>query len=137
MLECEESEEPRVKYFDILRELHKDCLQKAQLLLKILGIEAEITTQINEARQERLECGLFVCHYFEDELRDWLKGKGQVGWPSETRLNKIRQYLMNISTSLESFRQNWAAQVIEDEKKAEEEDKAAAIKAVSILRKNA
>ena len=77
---------------------------------------------------------LFISHYIEDEARGFLNGQGQIGWPDEGRIRDIRYYIMKISSSLEHHRQAWAAQVLQDEAKAEEHDKIQAQKALRIMR---
>ena len=67
-------------------------------------------------------------------MRGLLKGQGQIGWPDQARINAIRLYIMKVTSSLETYRQSWAAQVIQDEAKAEEQDQIQSQKALIILR---
>ena len=76
-----------------------------------------------------MECGFFVCHYIEEEMRAMAKmGYASQGWPDETRLRNLRQYIMKVSTFLELERQRWANEMnkqvgkpaVEAEKKAQE-----------------
>ena len=127
-------DEEGVRYYDSLNELHEDCLRLAHYVLRILDIKFEIKTQFNESRQSGLECGLMVSHYLEDEMRGFLKGRGQVDWPGARRIKAIREYLVKISSSLESYRQSWAVQWLKEVEKAEKKEKVQAQKALRIMR---
>ena len=68
-------------------------------------------------------------------MRAFLGGRGQVQWPDLGRINDVRTYLIRVTSSLEAFRQSWAAQLIQDRQKAKEGEQEQARKVALILRK--
>ena len=133
LLVIRKDDEHRVRYFDSLCQMHEGCLLRARLVLALLDIDVEIHRQFNEFRQEGVECGFVVCHYLEDEMRSYSGGQGLVGWPDEQRFQALRNYIMKVSSALEAHRQKWAAQWLEDEKKAEKEEQVQAKMVVRML----
>ncbi len=62
----------------------------------------------NVSRQSNVECGYFVSHYIEDQLRIAAgHGGGRQGWPNPVRLLSIRQYMSAVSQSLHSEHGKW------------------------------
>ena len=89
-------------------------------LIKEFGQIERITVK---AVQKSDDCGWFVCHYIEEELR---KAAGQPpqpqGWPTANRLSKLRAWLKRIIESIEHEREKMAKELVlqraKDEKNA-------------------
>jgi len=101
-------EKTAVTYRDSLRPLHKGCMSNANKLLSALGLEG-VETVANGAVQKSDDCGWFVCHWIEEELRV-LSGqpKQSQGWPNKGRLSNLQQWLKRIIESLENEREKFA-----------------------------
>ena len=135
VLVIDKKNEPTVRYYESLVKMHEGCLVAARALLAILGIDAEIEQSFNVSRQQGCECGFFASHYIEDEMRGFQNGRGQVPWPSPGRIEKIKEHLSKLVSSLESARQAWQAEWEKQLLEAEKTDRVAAAKAVRAMSK--
>ena len=114
----EKGDEVKVNYYDPLQKLHQHCKSNAEVLLEILDIDHEIQHQANVSRQKETECGWFVSHWLEEEMRAYSgQGRGTQGWPGSARLKKVSEHLIKCATSLEAFRQSWVKLQIEEGRK--------------------
>lgn len=99
-----------VSYYDSLHVLHGDCLRNAKALCELLAVSAEVL-RINTARQTGVDCGFFVCHYLEENIRCF-DGQGMAtqGWPDLKRVREIREVIAKSATTLEGVREKWAVE---------------------------
>ena len=126
--------EVEVRYYDSLPALHPGCLRCAGVLVKCLGLEATLSRR-NVSRQTGIECGLFVCHYLENEMRDFCgQGEATQPWPND-RLKTMRVSLKTWHTTLRAVHEKWAAQEVKDKEKAVEMEKRQAKRARELLEK--
>jgi hypothetical protein len=110
-----------VRYYDSLKRDHVACRLNAARMLQIAaGAQAlSVPTRHNSATQGLdLDCGLYVCHWTEDEVRHEMgEGFGTQGYPDTMRLSAIKTKLYNTTNALENQRLKWAAEVGDKEEK--------------------
>lgn len=124
-------------YYDSLSKPSLRCKQLAERLLQIIGFEHLLPLRmLSEAVQPGATCGLFACHYLEDEVRAAIgEGHGCNGWPNLTRLKAIREYLSKSTTVLRATVTKWAEQELLEEKKREKQKAQLLLRAMETLRK--
>ena len=94
----------KAEYRDSLRPLHQSCLANANKMLEALGIPY-VENVVNNAVQSSDECGWFVCHWIEEQLRVYSgQPKHSQGWPTKQRLTTLQQWLKKVIDSLENER---------------------------------
>ena len=94
----------KVEYRDSLSPMHKSCLANASKMLSALGIQY-VDSVVNNALQLRNDCGWFVCHWIEEQLRVYSgQPKHSQGWPTKERLSTLQHWLKKIIESLENER---------------------------------
>ena len=94
----------KAEYRDSLRPLHQSCLANANKMLEALGIPY-VENVVNNAVQSSDECGWFVCHWIEEQLRVYSgQAKHSQGWPTKQRLTTLQQWLKKVIDSLENER---------------------------------
>ena len=94
----------KAEYRDSLRPLHQSCLANANKMLEALGIPY-VENVVNNAVQSSDECGWFVCHWIEEQLRVYSgQPKHSQGWPTKQRLTTLQQWLKKVIDTLESER---------------------------------
>ena len=103
----------KVEYRDSLSPMHKSCLANANKMLSALGIHY-VDSVVNNALQLSDDCGWFVCHWIEEQLRVYSgQPKHSQGWPTKQRLSTLQHWLKKVIESLENERMKMV-----DEKKA-------------------
>ena len=123
-----------VRYYESLVEPRKACMDAGNEILKHLGIDLPWRS-VRASPQLDIDCGLHVCHYIEDELRNFCgEGRGACGWPSLTRLRGILDYTTRCTKVLNTAAERWVAEEKKAAVKSEDEYKKRAQRAREILK---
>ena len=110
----------KAAYRDSLSPLHKSCMANANKLLEALGLQY-VDKVVNNAFQLSDDCGWFLCHWIEEQLRVYVgQPKHSQGWPTKQRLSALQHWLKKVIDSLENEREKLAeekkAMVLKEEK---------------------
>ena len=94
-----------IRYYDSLRVAQVDCLQIANQVISILMPGQEIKDRSNcSVQSNSVDCGVFLLHYWEAEIRRHEGYGWQAGWPQTNKEIKQRKArLINILEQIDAF----------------------------------
>jgi hypothetical protein len=113
----------KVRYYDSLGHVQQNCLAGAKKILELLEPDMKFPEPRNKAvQQDSLSCGLYVLHYWEGEVRQFVGEGWSVGKPTEFTVKKVRDRLINITKEIEGAHGKVLAFPAKKKKQAEVED---------------
>ena len=98
-----EGEPYQIRYRDSLQELSQECFQRAQLLLSLAEVPAELPDRCNKKWQPSGEgvCGYFVLAYMEHEVKRFFEHSLAAGGYIYDLVDKWRQQLGKLTQALD------------------------------------
>jgi hypothetical protein len=95
------------RYYDSLPSQSASCLRNAEGLMTLFKLSTQLVRG-NAAFQTGVTCGLHVCHYLEDEVRQFVgQGRATQGWPGGARIKMVREHLMKSTAVLSKCCEKW------------------------------
>ena len=118
LLVVEKEPSLRARYWDSLPDPKKGSFETAQALVRdCLGLDIELPSRHNYARQTEPTCGFFTLSFMEEDWRKRLKhGSASQGQSHLRNVKSWKQKLKKLGTALESER----AKLLQEREKAEE-----------------
>ena len=85
---------PAVRYYETMDKANEVCISRAEQLLEALGLSPELVKSVpersNKFRQVGEDCGWWVLHYTEAEVRN----KALEGWGACKAVSSVRKQEM-------------------------------------------
>ena len=120
LLVVEKEPSLRARYWDSLPTMKKGSFEMAKALVRdCLGLDIEVPTRHNYARQTEPTCGFFTLSFMEEDWRKRLKqGSASQGQSHMKNVNAWRQKLKTLGVVLKSERQKLLDEREKSKKKA-------------------
>ena len=116
-------EEPRIRYYETMNDVNEVCLQRAQVILQEVCPTLSPKALVNGLsrhqvfRQKGTDCGYWVMHYIELEVRKLSgEGSGPVTTPTDRKQTMVSRVKAAVK-QLEKARQGWLEEASVEEMK--------------------
>ena len=97
----------KVRYYDSLSTFHNGCWKLAKVVIEFLAPKVDaMKFKINRCRtfqSDAISCGLYVLHYWEGEVRQFVGQGWVVGRPNDKAIEARRSKLSAVSQEIEEY----------------------------------